>query len=231
MFGHPVSLALAIAGVIRGFSPRVKVLDRSSLQFIERRSHVQFSEDPMHDEYDEHVEEQNEMFTLSNEKLTMSGDGTSFADTRIGDIALDYGFPVSYIADALIGFGVPPPIRDSDRLGDLVNGEQAFALLEALTSLDGNDVQVMYVDFTLEHAAYLLDVDVADLFSACNEKGFALPHGLETQLRRDQLDEIASDVKDGTFAARVSRRKQQAPDDDEDELESGNFHFPPDVLR
>lgn len=230
MVAHRISLACAAAGMVRGFSPRVDVLDRSYLRYVERLSRVPLSEDPMHDEYDEHVAEHDELFTLSNEKMTMSGDGTSFADTRVGDVALDYGFPVSYIADALIGFGVPPPIRDNDKLGDLVNGEQAFALLEALTSLDGNDVQVMYVDFTLEHAAYLLDVDVADLFSECNAKGFALPHGLETQLRRDQLNQIAADVRDGTFAARVNRRKQQVPDDDEEELESGKFHFPPDVL-
>lgn len=174
-------------------------------------------------------EEDEEAFTLSNEKMTLSGDGSAFADTRIADVASDYGFPVSYIADALVGFGVEPPIRDNDRLSDLVNGEQAFALLEALTSLDGNDVQAAYVDYTLDYAATLLDVDVADLFAACNSKGYALPHGLQTQLRREQLNTIAQEVRDGTFERTASRKREELGDEDVDE--EGDFQFPPKTER
>lgn len=187
------------------------------------------SEDPTYDAEDDPLDDSTErsFFSLANEKMTLSGDGASFADMRICDIASDYGFPVSYIADALVGFGISPPIRDGDKLADLVNGDQAYALLEALTSLDGNDIQAMYVDFTLDYAAYLLDVDVADLFAACNAKGFSLPHGLETQLRREQFDLIAKEVRDGAFERDAQRRRTPRDDDDDvDELSPGEFHLP-----
>mmetsp|Transcript_20811 Transcript_20811/g.26940 ORF Transcript_20811/g.26940 Transcript_20811/m.26940 type:complete len:205 (+) Transcript_20811:50-664(+) len=127
-------------------------------------------------------------WTLSNEELTKTtGEGNAFADSRIMDLAFDYNFPLSYIADMVVSLGARPPIRDNDRISELLDGEQAFALLEALTSLDGADVESMYLDSTLEDVADLMEMPVDALFAACAEKGFSLPHGLQTQLRRDQL--------------------------------------------
>jgi len=103
---------------------------------------------------------------------------------------------VSFIADTLVGFGAPPPIRDDDRLSDLINGDQAFALLEALTSLDATDVGSQYVDHGLDLAAEYLDVPVDELFAACVERNYALPHGLQTQLRREQFDALADTLEE-----------------------------------
>lgn len=38
--------------------------------------------------------------------------------------------PISWVGDALCNFGVPPPIQWTARIGDLIDGEQAFQILE-----------------------------------------------------------------------------------------------------
>ena len=62
------------------------------------------------------------------------------------EIARQYGFSLDYVADALASFGVPPPIDASATLRALVDAEQAFALLEALTSLDAAEVDEQCVE-------------------------------------------------------------------------------------
>lgn len=41
--------------------------------------------------------------------------------------------PISWVGDALCNFGVPPPIQWTARIGDLIDGEQAFEILEVGT--------------------------------------------------------------------------------------------------
>ena len=81
---------------------------------------------------------------------------------------------------------------DTDRVRDLLDADQAFALLEAMTSLDGAEFEDLYVNASLHQLAKTLEVQVSELFAACVERDYALPYGLETQLRRDQLDELAN---------------------------------------
>jgi len=57
-------------------------------------------------------------------------------DCTLKEIASDYQVPICYLADALCGWGVPPPIDTDAMLGDLCTGEMAFAILEAIHTLD-----------------------------------------------------------------------------------------------
>ena len=129
--------------------------------------------------------------TFSTEKATLSGIGDAFGDLTVEQVAVDYRFPVAYVADVITGFGVQPPISDGAVIRDLLDADQAFALLEAVTSLDASEVDDAYVSFGLDGCARRLDADLAEVFALCVDNNFALPHGVETRLRRDQFDVIA----------------------------------------
>ena len=129
--------------------------------------------------------------TFSTEKATLSGVGDAFGDLTVGQVAVDYRFPVAYVADVITGFGVQPPISDEAVIKDLLDADQAFALLEAVTSLDASEVDDAYVSFGLDGCARRLEADLAEVFALCVDNNFALPHGVETRLRRDQFDTIA----------------------------------------
>ena len=129
--------------------------------------------------------------TFSTEKATLSGVGAAFGDLTVEQVAVDYRFPVAYVADVITGFGVQPPISDAAVIRDLLDADQAFALLEAVTSLDASEVDDAYVSFGLDGCARRLEADLAEVFALCVDNNFALPHGVETRLRRDQFDTIA----------------------------------------
>ena len=129
--------------------------------------------------------------TFSTEKATLSGIGDAFGDLTVEQVAVDYRFPVAYVADVITGFGVQPPISDEAVIKDLLDADQAFALLEAVTSLDASEVDDAYVSFGLDGCARRLEADLAEVFALCVDNNFALPHGVETRLRRDQFDTIA----------------------------------------
>jgi len=151
--------------------------------------YVEYSEEEYQAYWREGMDDEGSL-TFSAEGTTLSGDGNAFGDLTVADVAADYRFPASYVADAIAGFGVPPPILDSARVGDLLDADQAFALLEAVTSLDAAEVEDAYVSYDLEAISTILETDLADVFALCVDRGFALPHGVETQLRREQYYEI-----------------------------------------
>ena len=115
------------------------------------------------------------------------------------EVADDYGFPIEFIMDVLCRWGVSPPINELDRLGDVVTGEQAYALSEALTTCDPASVRDFYLAETLEELADELGVTLADVFSVCGRYRLSLPLGAETHLTRDDykllLKELEKDEK------------------------------------
>ena len=163
-----------------------------------RRPTARRSEPEPYEAYDPYEENlwlddgDEEALTFGNEQLTLSGEGNAFGDSTVADVADDYRFPISYVADAILGFGIPPPIRDDARISDILDADQAFALLEAVTSLDAAEVEDAYVAFDLARVAGLLEAPLAEVFAACVDEGFGLPHGVETQLRREQYEALRS---------------------------------------
>jgi hypothetical protein len=111
-------------------------------------------------------------------------------DSTLQEIATDYSVPVCYLADVLCTWNVPPPIHVHDRLGDLVTGEQAFALLEAVNSLDVASVQDRYSNFSLLNLCEEWDIDLQLAFEFCLKEGWNLPFGVQTCLRVEQEDEL-----------------------------------------
>jgi hypothetical protein len=111
-------------------------------------------------------------------------------DSTLKEISMDYGVPVTYLADVLATWGVPIPIDPNSRLGDMVTGEQAFAVLEAIHTLDVAELHDRYAEDDLMNLCEYYDVDIKDAFDFCMERGWALPFGVRTFLRVEQEEEL-----------------------------------------
>ena len=87
-------------------------------------------------------------------------------------------------------WGVPVPINVQDRVGDLVTGEQAFALVEAVNSLDVGALQDRYSNYSLFQVCHEFDVDLKDAFEFAMKEGWSLPFGVRTNLRVEQEEDL-----------------------------------------
>lgn len=111
-------------------------------------------------------------------------------DSTLREIATDYSVPVCYLADVLCMWGVPVPINVDDRLGDLVTGEQAFAIVEAVNSLDIAALQDRYSNQSLLNVCNDWNVDLSEGFEMAMKEGWSLPFGVQTVLRVEQEEEL-----------------------------------------
>ena len=143
-----------------------------------------------------YTEEEEEIISSMGGK-TRYGGSTSrreigyLGDSTLREIAMDYSVPVSYLADVLCMWGVLPPIQIDDvPLGDMVTGEQAFALLEAVNSLDVGALNDRYSNTDLRQLCYEYDIDLQEAFSMVMKEGWSLPFGVSTCLRVEQEDEL-----------------------------------------
>lgn len=118
-------------------------------------------------------------------------------DCTLEDIAEDYGAPLCYLLDVLTDWGVPPPILPASRLGDLVTGEQAYAVVEAVHSLDMHELAARYESVPLARMAKLYDVPVRDAFEFCMREGYNLPQGVHTVLRTVQAQAMLEALYEG----------------------------------
>jgi len=111
-------------------------------------------------------------------------------DCTLQEIATDYSVPVCYLADVLCMWGVPVPINVHDRLGDLVTGEQAFSVLEAINTLDVSALHDRYSNQSLIHLCGDYDIDLSEAFEMAMKEGWSLPFGVQTVLRVEQEEEL-----------------------------------------
>jgi len=111
-------------------------------------------------------------------------------DCTLKEVAFDYQIPICYLADVICGWGVQAPIDPDALLGDMVTGEQAFAILEAIHTLDVGALNDRYADYDLITLCNEYDVDVIDGFELAVKEGWNLPFGVRTFLRVEQEDEL-----------------------------------------
>jgi len=111
-------------------------------------------------------------------------------DSTLQEIASDYSVPICYLADVLCTWGVPIPINVHDRLGDLVTGEQAFALVEAVNSLDMGYLNDRYSNYSLMQLCIEFDMELKEVFEFAMKEGWSLPFGVRTNLRVEQEEEV-----------------------------------------
>ena len=111
-------------------------------------------------------------------------------DCTLQEIAQDYSVPICYLADVLCMWGVQVPINIRDRLGDMVTGEQAFAILEAIYSLDVGSLHDRYSNDNLLTVCDYWEIDMKNAFEFAMKEGWSLPFGVQTHLRAEQEDEL-----------------------------------------
>lgn len=117
-------------------------------------------------------------------------------DSTLRQIASDFQTPVCYLADVLCSWGVPVPIDVDTRLGDMVTGEMAFALVEAVHTLDAGELNDRYSNLDIMGLCYEYDIDLKDAFDFCIREGWNLPFGVRTFLRMEQEDELVRSLSD-----------------------------------
>jgi len=137
--------------------------------------------------------------TVQTQNLNIKRGRTAgyMGDCTLEDIALDYNAPLCYLMDVLMDWGVPPPIQPSSRLGDLVTGEQAYSIVEAMNSLDMHEVSDRYESSTLYKLAGEYEIPLQDAFEFCMREGYNLPRGVQTVLRVGQAQEMIEALYDG----------------------------------
>jgi hypothetical protein len=113
-------------------------------------------------------------------------------DSTSREISLDYGVPIPYLADVIANWGIPVPIDPNVRLGDMVTGEQAFAILEAIHTLDVASLHDRYSEEDLLGLCDCYDINLQVVFEFCLERGYALPFGVRTFLRVEQEEDLIS---------------------------------------
>ena len=128
--------------------------------------------------------------TSKSEGLPSQREEGYLGDSTLLDISHDYAVPICYIADVLVTWGVPPPIDVHSRLGDLVTGEQAFALCEALNTLDNTELNERYSYDDIMTLCEDYDLELREVFDFCIKEGYHLPFGVRTCLRVEQEEEL-----------------------------------------
>lgn len=109
-------------------------------------------------------------------------------DSTLMEISHDFQVPICYLADVLVGWGVPPPIDVNVWLGDMITGEQAFAILEAIHTLDVGALNDRYAEMDLQTTCLEYGIEVRDGFELAMKEGWNLPFGVRTFLRVEQED-------------------------------------------
>jgi len=141
-----------------------------------------------------------------------AGDANFFiAASTLSEIALDYSLPLPYLGDICLHFGASPPLACSSKLGDLISGEQCFALVEAINSVDPSELSDLYHDGTVADLARFLptrlynadsydaandndsdsdcdELPLSAVMEVCTRKKFNLPFGASTCLRVEQVE-------------------------------------------
>ena len=139
------------------------------------------------------VEDENLIETLGGKELNNPSSKREpgfLGDCTLKEICLDYQVPICYLADVLCGWGVPAPIDPNVLLGDLVTGEQAFAILEAVHTLDVGALNDRYCDSDLTTLCMEWDIEVIDGFELAVKEGWNLPFGVRTYLRVEQEEHL-----------------------------------------
>jgi hypothetical protein len=118
----------------------------------------------------------------------------SFSRSTIASIAEDYNFPLSYIHSSLLKLGCEPPFSSETIIGDIMDSERCFALLEAVTTLDGASLVDKYSVRNLVDLSEDYDVKLSDVLDASVRCGIELPDGVRSYLRNEDWDDIMEEL-------------------------------------
>jgi len=172
--------------------PDAKVVEMAS-QVDERLTNVntktgrKFKAAEIDDNFMDNDMEGYDVIVLGNNNIREEG---YLGDSTLNEISMDYSVPLFYLADVLCSWGVAPPIDVDSKLGDLVVGEQAFAVLEALTSFDPAEMYDLFSPHTLStiRDTFGDHVLLRDVYQVAVAEQFSLPFGVHSRLRKEYVE-------------------------------------------
>jgi hypothetical protein len=106
---------------------------------------------------------------------------------EISDI---YHFSLNYLGDFVAQMGCSCPIDVDTSISNLLNGEQIYTLLEALTSLDPYEINIEYDSVTIRELADDLGISIKTIVNICEKQSYHLPFGLNTLLHSSAINQI-----------------------------------------
>ena len=121
---------------------------------------------------------------------SMGPDKSSMARQTLREISESYLFSLSFLGDYVVQLGVRPPIDVDAKVGDMMTSEQAYSLLEALTSLDPYESNIEYDSLTADELAEELDLSVEKFCYICEAEHLNLPYGMDTVLHQTVVEKI-----------------------------------------
>ncbi len=149
-----------------------------------------------------YTDEEEELISILGGKEGFNSKGKResgfLGDSSLREISMDFQIPICYLGDVLCSWGVPPPIDPNAMLGDMVTGEQAFAILEAIHTLDVGSLNDRYAEYDLANLCAEYGIELSDGFELAMKEGWNLPFGVRTFLRVEQeeflIDKLAKDI-------------------------------------
>lgn len=114
------------------------------------------------------------------DSVIKQGDG--IVDCTVGDVADDYNLPVEFVVDAMIAFGIQPPVEAVQSISDSLTMEEIRRLLKLVTSFDSADLAERYSDRTIAELADDYDLNAEDILRTCERDGLYVHAGVDTHL-------------------------------------------------
>ena len=120
------------------------------------------------------------------------------AGSTLREVSIDYNFPLEFLISSACDLGVTPPVNCDKKLCEMLNGDQIFAVVEALTTLDPAEARDRFVDKCLEEIADEFHVSVARIFEICGELNLNIAMGIRTHLSVQEYNAIADELEQET---------------------------------
>lgn len=123
----------------------------------------------------------------------------SISRMTLQDIAESYSFSLAYLGDFVIELGCKTPLDVNTRISNFMLGDQIASLLEAVTSLDPNEVNEGYDSIQIGELADELGLSDAQMSRLCLKEMVNLPFGFETVVHQTIAMKIRDMVSMGEY--------------------------------
>lgn len=115
----------------------------------------------------------------------------SIGRLSLRDISEAYSFSLAYLGDFVAQLGVSTPINIDSKVNTLLDGDQMYTLLQALSSLDPYDANAGYDSVSVYELAEDLEVTVKKILDLCEKEQINLPFGDDTILHTAVVEQLS----------------------------------------
>lgn len=125
----------------------------------------------------------------NSEEEDVSGEH-SISALSLKEISEAYQFSLAYLGDFVVQMGCKPPVDVNTNIANILTGEQIYALLQAVTSLDPVQSNSEYDSLSLGELAEELNVPIDRLVRISEKYEVNLPFGIDTILHETVADQL-----------------------------------------